>query len=102
MALKGCRKCGAVIIFRRKPGRGGELKWWPCNPDGSNHFETCHPPYTEAMRAEGQRRHPPVKIPCRTRGAYFWTGPVPPWDESLGAYREFTEAEKAEGLVCSR
>lgn len=35
-------------------------------------------------------------------GGYVWCGPVPPWDESLGPYREFSDAEKADGAVCRR
>ena len=30
----------------------------------------------------------------------YWCGPVPPWDESLGEYRNFTVQEMIERKVC--
>lgn len=39
-ALQKCRKCGKPLIFKRREFNG-ELKWYPANPDGSDHWETC-------------------------------------------------------------
>lgn len=51
-------------------------------------------------RSEGPRE----KFHGRTPGsgdAFVWCGDVPPWHESLGEYRPYTEAEKRAGVVCS-
>ena len=57
----------------------------------------------EACRA-ARRSVPVVKFHGRTVGsgdAFVWCGDVPPWHESLGEYRPYTEADRLVSVVCS-
>lgn len=62
------------------------------------------PTMPNAYFLEWQRRKArEAKLPQRLRGPdceYVWCGDVPPWDPSLGEFRDFTPEEKAAGLVC--
>ena len=86
-----CRRCGLRIRFERR----GE-KWWPVNLDGSSHWDLC--------KQERRRIAPPSQKPGRvgyTQNTHFWIGAEPPWDELLGEYRDFTDAEKTTREVCA-
>jgi hypothetical protein len=109
-ALNICEQCGLPLKFTQKAGKNGELKWFPTNPDGSDHWDACsrvkaqragliNPDGTPNIEAMA-RRHPPGWTKTRREITHVWSGDIPPWDESLGEYRDFTETEKAQGLVC--
>lgn len=88
--MSTCRNCGSELKWKRLANG----KWCPTNIDGSDHWDLCA---SLTRKADG----PVVKFFVRTGGAgYVWCGDVPPWDESLGSFREFTEREMQEGLVC--
>lgn len=88
--MQNCRKCGSALKFKRL--RSG--KWSPINPDGSDHWDLCK---SITRRAQGTE----IEYFGRTGGpGYVWCGPVPPWDESLGDYRCYTDAEMQAREVC--
>ena len=97
-----CKKCGHPLKFvRRQFGRA--LKWCPVNPDGSDHWDLCRgivrtPSWVKKVMALPENR-PQTTFPTDT-AAFLWIGAQPPWDESLGEFRNFTEQEKVERLVC--
>lgn len=107
-ALSKCEECGLPLKFIQKPGKGGVLKYWPVNPDGTDHFDLCSAIKAKRVgyiTAEGlpnmdrmNELHPPVFK--RSRYTHGWCGPVPPWDESLGQFRDFSTEEKAQGVIC--
>ena len=96
--MSACRKCGLPLAFKRMPN--GKLR--PTNPDGSDHWDLCS---QTRWKASGRKN---VEFGARTKGKvkkadhYVYSGSVPPWDESLGEFRLFTEAEKLAGEVCER
>lgn len=106
--MSECRKCGLPLKFIRKTGRHGELKWWPVNPDGSDHFDRCSEitnrlnGYVNGDGTPNLKRmaeaHPPAWTGLKVKHVYC--GEVPPWDESLGEFREFTPEEISTGVVC--
>jgi len=59
---------------------------------------------SERAPAKATRRPTDATAPVWTYPAAPFThgycGAVPPWDESLGSFREFTEAEKSAGFHC--
>ena len=87
-----CDKCGQSIQFKKVGA-----KWHPVNSDGTSHFSVCK---------TAQRLTQPVPekaaLYTKSKHRYFWFGELPPWDESLGDFRDFTDQEKAEGKVCQR
>lgn len=85
-----CRKCGLPLKFKKL--RSG--KWSPTNLDGSDHWDLCK---SVIRKTEGVV----IEFFARTGGpGYVWCGNVPPWDESLGEFRNYTDAEKQAGEVC--
>jgi hypothetical protein len=115
MAL--CKYCDALIYWENRI---------PFDWDGTDHRERCAgmgPRYRHQLRDANHEkrvaqflslkavRHSaakPAKRPLisrggRTafRGTHLYRGDVPPWDESLGPYRDFTEQEKCDGAVCA-
>jgi hypothetical protein len=85
-----CRKCGLPLKFKWL--RQG--KWSPINPDGTDHWDLCK---STTRRAEGIE----ISYEGRTGGpGYVWCGRVPPWDESLGEYRPYTDQEMQAREVC--
>lgn len=101
-----CDKCGLPISFKRLPNG----RWSPTNPDGTDHWDKCKEVQRKAwglINPDGTVNW--AKLHSMGRKAttgptvgWFYCGDVPPWDESLGQFRSFNEAEKAEGLVCYR
>lgn len=78
------------LKFKRTPGG----KWSPINPDGSDHWDLCK---SITRKNEGVV----IEFFARTGGSgYVWCGSVPPWDESLGDFRDFTDAEMQAREVC--
>jgi hypothetical protein len=100
--VSNCRNCGLPIKFIQRPGKHGILKWFPANPDGSDHWDLCSErrfkQLTPKQKAAHQAKHPVWSTPCRH--THYWIGSEAPWSKSLGEFRDFTEAEKSEGLVC--
>jgi hypothetical protein len=96
-----CDKCGQPLSFVRRVGKYGVMKLWPVNPDGSEHWDLCKRIQREGIGMEAvMAKHPPACTHCRYTHVYC--GAVPPWDESLGAFRDFTAAEKADATVCNK
>lgn len=101
--MSACRKCGNPIKFIQREFKG-VLKYLPVNVDGSEHWDLCRgivrTPQWAARRIAQEHR----EYPSGWRGTttHVWCGPVPPWDESLGAFRVFTTQEIIEGAVCRR
>lgn len=101
-SVASCSKCGKPISFVQKSYRGF-MKWCPVNLDGSEHWDACRgivrtPEWRDRRMAEEA-----AEFPCRGfKGAvtHIYCGSVPPWDESFGAFRFFTEAEITEGAIC--
>ena len=102
MAMK-CNKCGLEVAF----STNANGKRYPTNLDGSDHWGACRsarlanvtPEERAASAASDAQRNPPKMILARD-GSHFWSDLVPPWDESLGSFREFTPAEIAIAIVC--
>lgn len=69
--MSTCKKCGGFISFYKKQG-----KWWP-----KHDFDECRRIY----RLKNPPEEKTVKV---TLGKHkeFYTGEVPPWDESLGDF----------------
>lgn len=62
-----------------------------------------HQQWMAGQPARARARAEASKLPGRIRGVgcdYVWCGSIPPWDPSLGEFRDFTPEEKAAGLVC--
>lgn len=62
-----------------------------------------HEAWMVGQPARARARAAADKLPRRIRGPgcdYVWCGDVPPWDPSLGEFRDFTPEERAAGLVC--
>lgn len=107
--MSKCEKCGLPLKFIQKLYKG-ILKWTPVNPDGSDHWDTCKTVQRKAMgliRSDGsvdmaklEALSPPRRTGRRVR--FIYCGEVPPWDESLGSFRRFTEEEMLAGAVCRR
>ncbi len=102
-----CEKCERPLAFRLLPSG----KWCPCDPDGSDHWDGCKEVQRKEMgilNADGtvnwdalKRYDPPRTVKPKRGITHFYCGAVPPWDESLGNFRDFTTAEKAGGEVCA-
>lgn len=96
--MSECRKCGNPIAFKRLAS--GKL--CPTNPDGSDHWDLC----------KGIDRTFESAVSCAVREGFphthkqgqrsVYTGDIPPWDEALGDYREFTREEIEAGVICRR
>lgn len=39
--MSQCQKCGLPLKFEKREGKGGVVKWFPVNPDGSEHWDLC-------------------------------------------------------------
>lgn len=96
-----CKKCGRPLKFIKKAGKHGVMKWFPSDPDGSDHFDRCREYVSDAMTAEEhEQRRIQDQIACppgTSRGkhvTHVWSGTMPPWDGSLGDFRDFSQAEK--------
>jgi uncharacterized protein YwqG len=89
-----CYNCGGSISFKKIDG-----KWHPRNADGSEHWDVC-----KRMQREGQPIQQKPALYTQSKHTHFWieNQDIPPWDESLGEFRDFTEEEKREGKICQR
>ena len=100
MTQKHCQKCGLPLAFKKLPSG----RWCPTNVDGSDHWDICRETMLAAMSPE-QRAALQRRDADRARGVWTGTakrvyaGSVPPWDESLGSFREFTADELASGMT---
>lgn len=91
-----CQKCGHPIAFKKLASG----RFCPTNPDGSDHWDLCKGTVRTFESAVSDCiREGTGKTEMRGQ-QYFYTGDVPPWDESLGPFRDFTAEEIAEGVVC--
>lgn len=109
--MSSCRTCGLPLKFIQRLGRGGRLKWFPANPDGSDHWDTCKTVVRKRsglIRHDGsldwnqvEQAHPTIRTYPANPYTHQWIGVEPPWDESLGEFRDFTEEEKAQRQVCA-
>ena len=103
-SVKTCYKCGLPIAFKLTP----KGRWCPTNLDGSDHWDLCRQtwlanmsPAERAYYAERDRiAGLPAPSATPTTATHVWTGEVPPWDNSLGSFRDFTGLEKTAGIVC--
>lgn len=96
-----CAKCGQPLSFVWRAGKYGVMKWFPANPDGSDHWDLCKRIQRERIGMEAvMAKHPPAR--SRSRVTHVYCGAVPPWDESLGEFRDFTAAEKAAATICNK
>jgi hypothetical protein len=101
-----CDRCGRALAFKQLSSG----KWAPCDPDGSDHYDACKQVQRKAMgliNADGTvnwERLEALKPAGRSRMSkqitHVWSGEMPPWDESLGEYRNFTVAEMAAETIC--
>jgi hypothetical protein len=99
-----CRKCGLPLSFKRI--QKGKL--CPTNPDGSDHWDLCRTTWLRNMRPEERAAYDladaAMRAPRPTWGEgithVYCDDRIPPWDESLGEFRHFTDAEKVAGIVC--
>ena len=82
-----CRKCGLGIRFIQIEN----YKWMPVNLDGSSHWDACRIVQRAGRAQELMAKHPPIVTNPMNR-TEFYTGEVPPWDESLGEWRDSTTA----------
>jgi hypothetical protein len=102
--MANCRKCGLPLKFIQKLGREGVLKWFPMNPDGTGHWDICkvtqrqQPAYQETNVSRNSNGKTTYPIDPYT---HQWIGMEPPWDESLSEFRDFTDEEKAQRMVCA-
>lgn len=102
-----CDACQRPLAFRLLPSG----KWCPCDPDGSDHWDRCKQIQRKAMGLLNDDgtvnwgRLETLKPAGWSRRAsditHVWSADLPPWDESLGEYRNFTLQEMAEQIVCS-
>lgn len=104
METRNCRKCGLPLGFKKlENGR-----WCPINPDGSDHWDLCRDTQYKNMsqreRDAYRARQASMMAPRKTNGRnlthVYANEAVPPWDESLGMFRDFTDAEMLAGIVC--
>jgi hypothetical protein len=73
------------LIFEKRDG-----KWYPKNPDGSEHWDLCK----VTTRAKNPPKAKPV-LYTKSKHTHFYPDiKTPPWDDRLGAFRDFTPAEK--------
>lgn len=94
MSTAVCRKCQGPIIFRRNSNG----KWEPREVDGSEHWTVCN---ARVAKATPAKEKPPLYTEPGPDIAHLWSNDaLPPWDESLGAFRNFSAEEVAEGIVC--
>lgn len=99
-----CKRCGGPITF----AQGATGKLYPVELDGSAHWAMCQRRQRIAsglLRADGtvdREQLERIKPPGHTGTAthVYKHSCIPPWDESLGAFRGFTEEEKQAGIVC--
>lgn len=91
--MSRCKKCGSGLKWKMLASG----KWCPVNPDGTDHWDLCR---SITRGAEG----PTVVFHMRTKGkgTHVWDSELPPWDESLGAFRGFTKAEMQAEEICRR
>lgn len=84
--MSECRKCGLPIKFERREF-GGVLKWYPTNPDGSEHWDDCK----KAQRGEclTGRSVEDVRAYADSRCPTFWTFP----NGKGGRRKSFTKPE---------
>jgi hypothetical protein len=87
-----CKKCGGPIGWKRLANG----KWCPTEPNGGEHWDECR----RRLRA-GRPPDPKPALITRGHSTHFWIGMEPPWDESLGGYRDFTDIEKIAREVCA-
>lgn len=101
MYTKRCNRCGGPITFHRNAS--GKLV--PTELDGSEHWDICKRRRHERLTPAARARLPATKTPQTTCPApevtHIWSGDLPPWDGSLGEFRNFTPEEMAAGEVCS-
>ena len=116
--MSACKFCGLDVTFH---GYGRA----PTDPCGRDHRETCPGIYRQSRQAVRDSDHEQAvqrflfeayqlpkpadkrisrRGPRRTCGSLvthvYCDDRIPPWDESLGAFRDFTDAEKLAGIVC--
>ena len=101
-----CEACGLPLSFKQLPTG----KWCPCNSDGSDHWDSCKTIQRKRMgliNEDGSlnmERLEALKpaLFSRSEVTHVWCGELPPWDELLWEYRNFTAEECMEGIVCQR
>jgi len=96
MQAQLCKKCGLPLAFKKLAS--GKL--CPVNPDGSDHWDLCRG-VTRDLDSAITRCIQERGLSSSGRPTHVYTGDVPPWDESLGAFRDFTADEIAAGVVCA-
>lgn len=93
-----CKKCGGPITFRKLPSG----KSMPVEVDGSEHWDICKRRKLEQLSPAQREQLLAAKPPLTTAttATHVYCGELPPWDDSLGEFRDFTPEEKAAGLLC--
>lgn len=115
--MASCKFCGEGITWRDE--RTG---WVPLDSYGRDHRETCRGVSVYTRRSAANNNHeqrvreflrPRSNVvrkaatqPSKPRATHGWcthvyAGIVPPWDDSLGMFRDFTPIEKQQGAVCT-
>jgi len=110
-----CKYCGIEIIWVS----GIDTKWIPME-GRYDHRERCagmerrqrdairdkthEKRVTRFLKKKDRQRRKAIAVrdtPRVLTGAtHYWIGAVAPWDDSLGAFRGFTDVEKTELRVC--
>lgn len=109
-----CKNCGNWIRWEKRAER-----WVPFDDHG-DHREHCTVA-SDQMRAAARlqnherrvaqflalRQTPKSSVQHRSQGVHgrttathVYCGDIPPWDDSLGEFRNFTDVEKRAGVVC--
>lgn len=90
---KTCGKCGLPLGFKLLTSGKGKGKYCPTNPDGTDHWDTCreermkNPVFREKQLKLDAEMMKPAITKCRIKKVKFYSGDIPPWDESLGEFK---------------
>jgi hypothetical protein len=91
-----CNVCHGPISFRQRANG----KWEPCELDGSDHWDICSRRKWEQSGRSKAGKPPSFTLP-NADITHVWNNPdIPPWDDSLGTFRNFTPEETTAGVVC--
>ena len=95
--LKTCRNCGLPLSFKRL--KSGKL--CPTNLDGSDHWDLCRETQNAALTPQDRGRRDKARSRPVVTGTitHAYCGSVPPWDDSLGPFRDFTAEEKRDSSI---